>query len=63
MTLNGMMDGMMGWMMGIGLLGWVLVSALLVTIVFQLIQLWAGAPRQDQTQPSKPGRGGHSELP
>lgn len=38
-----MMDGgmglMMGWMMSIGLLGWVLVIALLVTIVVLLVQL------------------------
>jgi hypothetical protein len=37
-----MMDGMgsmMSWMMGLGLLGWVLVIALLVTILVVLIQL------------------------
>lgn len=37
-----MMDGMgsmMAWMMGFGLLGWVLVIALLVTIVFLLVRL------------------------
>jgi len=37
-----MMDGMgsmMGWMMGLGLLGWVLVIALLVTIVVVLVQI------------------------
>ena len=37
-----MMDGMgsmMEWMMGFGLLGWVLVAALLVTIVFLLVRL------------------------
>jgi len=36
MTMNGM-DGMMGWMTGIGLAGWVLLIALLVTIIFLLI--------------------------
>jgi uncharacterized membrane protein len=40
-----MMDGMQGmgsmmaWMMGLGLLGWVLVIALLATIVVLLFQL------------------------
>jgi hypothetical protein len=29
----------MGWMMGLGLLGWVLVIALLVTIVVLLVRL------------------------
>ena len=33
------MSSMMGWMMGLGLLGWVLVIALLVTIVFLLVRL------------------------
>ena len=37
--MSGGMDSMMGWMMGIGLLGWVLVIALLVTIVFLLVGL------------------------
>ena len=34
-----MMNSMMAWMMGIGLLGWVLVIALLVTIVVLLFRL------------------------
>jgi hypothetical protein len=33
------MGSMMAWMMGIGLLGWVLVIALLVTILVVLIGL------------------------
>jgi hypothetical protein len=40
--MDNMMDGMgsmMSWMMGIGLLGWVLVIALLVTIVVLLARL------------------------
>ena len=37
-----MMDGMgsmMGWMMGLGLLGWVLIIALLVAILVVLVRL------------------------
>ena len=37
--MNGGMDSMMGWMMGVGPLGWVLLFALLVTIVFLLVRL------------------------
>ena len=33
------MSSMMSWMMGLGLLGWVLVIALLATIVVLLVQL------------------------
>jgi hypothetical protein len=33
------MGSMMAWMMGLGLLGWVLVIALLVTILVVLIRL------------------------
>lgn len=36
--MNGM-GSMMAWMMGLGLLGWVLVVGLLVTIVVLLVQL------------------------
>ena len=39
--MHGGMDSMMSWMMGIGLLGWVLVIALLVTIVVLLARLVA----------------------
>lgn len=38
MMMDGGMDSMMAWMMGLGLLGWVLVIALLVTIVVLLVQ-------------------------
>lgn len=62
MTMTGMMDGMMAWMMGIGLAGWVLVVALLVTIVFMLVQLLGRADRQDRTRSSSAGRGGRSET-
>ena len=40
-----MMDGkgsMMAWMMGLGLLGWVLVIALLVAILVVLVQMLTG---------------------
>lgn len=37
--MGSMMNSTMGWIMGIGLLGWVLVIALLVTIVFLLVRL------------------------
>ena len=39
MMMEGGMGGMMAWMMGLGLLGWVLVVALLVTILFVVIRL------------------------
>lgn len=41
------MDSMMPWMMGIGLLGWVLVIALLVTILIVLIRLVSRQDRPD----------------
>jgi hypothetical protein len=62
MMMNGM-DGMMAWMMGIGLAGWVLVIALLVTIVFLLVQLLGRADRRDRPASSDPGRGERSEAP
>ena len=37
----------MGWMMGLGLLGWVLVIALLVTIVVVLVQFLTRGDRKD----------------
>ena len=56
-----MMDGMgsmMGWMMGLGLLGWVLVIALLVTIVIVLVQiLKRGGPRERTESPPPGGHG------
>ena len=50
------MGSMMAWMMGVGLLGWVLLIALLVTIVFLLVRLLNrpnradrdGTPRQER---------------
>ena len=37
--MDGGMGSMMAWMMGIGLLGWTLVVALLVTILVVLVRL------------------------
>lgn len=37
----------MSWMMGLGLLGWVLVVALLVTILVVLIELLTSRGRKD----------------
>ena len=57
---GGMMDGMgsmMAWMMGIGLLGWVLVIALLVTIVVLLFRLVPRTGRRDE--PSRPSDESH----
>lgn len=56
-----MMDGggmgtMMTWMMGIGMLGWVLVIALLATIVVLLVIVRKGATG-DRTVSRPPGRG------
>lgn len=62
MMMSGTMDSMMGWMMGIGLLGWVLVIALLVTIVILLVRLLARGDRPSETRSSNPGRGGRSEV-
>jgi uncharacterized membrane protein len=53
---NGM-SSMMGWMTGSGLLGWVLVIALLVTIVILLAQLVRRTGRRDPSDPPPPGRG------
>jgi uncharacterized membrane protein len=44
------MGSMMGWMMGLGLLGWVLVIALLVTIVFLLIRLLGDSRSRNRAQ-------------
>jgi hypothetical protein len=53
--MDGAMGSMMGWMMGIGLLGWVLVIALLVTIVFLLIRLLNRPPGGDVGEAPRPG--------
>jgi uncharacterized membrane protein len=49
--MNGGMHSMMGWMMGLGLTGWVLVIALLVTIVVLLVRLLSRQER-DSERPS-----------
>ncbi len=49
--MHGGMGAMMGWMMGLGLLGWILVIALLVTIVVLLMRLLSRQPR-DGERPS-----------
>lgn len=41
------MGSMWGWMMGMGLLGWVLVVALLATIVVVLVQVLTRRDRKD----------------
>ena len=48
--MSSMMNSIMGWMMGIGALGWVLVIALLVTIVVGLARMLSRAgDRPDRT--------------
>jgi uncharacterized membrane protein len=49
--MDGEMGSMMGWMMGFGLLGWVVVIALLVAIVVLLVRL------VNRTGPDDRGRG------
>lgn len=63
MMMDGAMGSMMGWMMGLGLLGWVLVIALLVTIILLLVRLSTRADRQGGTRSSHPARGERSEVP
>jgi len=50
------MRSMMGWMMGFGLLGWVLVIALLVAIVVLLARLLSDRQSRDRRQNSDPDR-------
>ena len=52
--MSGGMDSMTGWMMGLGLLGWVLVIALLVTIVFLLVGVLSGGRSKDGARSSDP---------
>ena len=54
MMMNGGMASMMGWIMGIGLLGWVLVIALLVTIVLLLVRLLSRHPPQPHRELDSP---------
>ena len=52
--MNGGMGAMMGWMMGIGPLGWVLVIALLVTILVLLVRLLNRRDSGDSLKPPSP---------
>ena len=45
---------MMGWMMGLGLLGWVLVIALLATIVVLLVVILRRTGTHDRRDPHEP---------
>lgn len=57
---GGMMDGMgsmMAWMMGLGLLGWVLVIGLLVTIVVLLVQILRRIGSSERPESRPPGDG------
>jgi hypothetical protein len=49
MSMDGM-GSMMGWMMGLGLLGWIVIIGLLIAILFVLVRLLskpaAGGPRE-----------------
>ena len=63
MADGGMMDGMgsmMGWMMGLGLLGWVLIIALLVAILFVVVQILKRSKSENRrgtsTAPGDPQR-------
>lgn len=50
------MGSMMAWMMGLGMLGWVLVIAVLVTILVVLIRLLSGpTPGTDPNRPCSSG--------
>jgi uncharacterized membrane protein len=60
MMMDGDMGSMMGWMMGLGLLGWVVVIALLIAILVVLIRLAAKIGSKDQS-PGAPQQGG-SEI-
>ena len=57
---GGMMEGMgsmMGWMMGLGVLGWVVVIAILVTIVVLLAQTVRRGVPGEGGGPHTPGQG------
>lgn len=49
---------MMAWMMGIGLVGWVLLIALLVTIIVVLVRIVGRIQHQDPDNPRRNGRHG-----
>jgi uncharacterized membrane protein len=57
MMMDGEMGSMMGWMMGLGLLGWVVVIALLVAILVVLIRLATRLGSKDQSA-GPPQQGG-----
>ena len=59
--MHGGMDSMMSWMMGIGVLGWVLVVALLVTMVVLLVRLISR--RDDGSEPRSHSFGSTSRPP
>jgi hypothetical protein len=46
--MDGDMGSMMGWMMGLGLIGWVVVIALLVAILVILVRLLTTLGSKDQ---------------
>lgn len=48
MDMDGM-GSMMGWMMGLGLLGWVVVIALLIAILVVLVRLTSRLGSKDQS--------------
>jgi uncharacterized membrane protein len=56
--MNGDMGSMMAWMMGFGLLGWVVVIGLLIAILVVLVRLLsrqsAAGDRQRQGREEKP---------
>jgi hypothetical protein len=52
--MHGEMGSVMGWMMGFGLLGWVLVIALLATIVVLLVRLLSRQDRSGDHGSSRP---------
>ena len=56
---GGMMDGMgsmMAWMMGLGLLGWVLVIVLLAIVVVLLVQVLRRAGPRERSGSRAPGQ-------
>jgi len=55
--MDGGMSSMMGWMMGIGTLGWVLVVALLVVIVVVLTRILGRAGEHRDRDSSGPASG------
>lgn len=53
--MDGGMGSMLGWMMGLGLLGWVSVIALLVTILVVLVQILKRGGPSDRHGSGSPG--------